>query len=318
MSKSLKEKLFECRRVLENPYAHIEHLEAIEAEREQPTLDLQIHKSRKLLENPYAYLAGSGGYSGVTEQGDSERSAQSTYAKPSTPKADRTRRRYSDQQIEALTKDLHTRLWREKESLWDGIPPSDPIELLDPAVALHLIGFEYSLEEGLGKFRGSGGYIEVAGLIDRASRRVHGSRQFPMDVRNFTVAHELGHAVLHQAGGGIHRDRPLDGASLSREPDEIEADKFATYFLMPAKLVRTRFASLFGTDFFELNDDTAFALSGKGVDEVSAQCRTRRDLSRLLADVKRYNSRHFVSLAEQFRVSVGAMAIRLEELELLA
>jgi len=202
-------------------------------------------------------------------------------------------------------------------SLWRSELPTDPIEILDPKVAFGLLGYEYSLEEGLGQYRNENNLIEVAGLIDRDSKKVHVSRQFDLSVQAFTAAHELGHAVLHPAGGGIHRDRPMDSTSYPRKPEEIEADKFATYFLMPAKLVRTRFFDLFGAECFTLSEGTAFALIGMSLQEIRTKCNTLRDLSRLLASTEQYNNRYFVALATQFRVSMDAMAIRLEELKLL-
>jgi hypothetical protein len=45
--------------------------------------------------------------------------------------------------------------------------------------------------------------------------------------------------------------------------------------------------------------------------------KTLRQLSRVLASAEHYNGLQFNSLANQFRVTNEAMAIRLEELELL-
>lgn len=323
VAKSLKSRVSENRRLLENPYAHVEYLEAnVLAESEKTQLAHQINASRKLLQDPYAYLDDTGGYSAAVNR-SSEMSARhessdtlSDLASDPTNSAS-TPRRYTNRQLEKLAKNLHTRLWKDRLSLWDGTPPTDPIDLLDPAMALSLVGYEFTLDEGLGQYSGDGGNVEVAGLIDRTSKIVHVSRQFPISVQAFTAAHELGHAVLHHAGGSIHRDRPLDGATLSRDPSELEADKFATYFLMPGKLVRTRFYDIFGTECFTLTDDAAFALSCASPDEVQKKCRTRRDLSRLLASTESYNGHYFPSLAVQFRVSTEAMAIRLEELALL-
>lgn len=324
MDKVLKSRLSLNRLLLENPYAHVEYLEP-EFEHQQLTKSLneRIHESRKILQDPYAYLDDSGGYSvsvgeiGVRVDTKLAVCCESDAVNGKIKEGARSRRR-SSKEIETLAKNLQTRLWRERGKLWDGVPPADPIELLDPEIALRLVGYDYSVEDGLGTHIVRGGHIEVAGLIDRANKRVHISRQFPMNVRTFTAAHELGHAVLHTGFGGLHRDRPLDGASISRDASEWEADKFATFFLLPEKLIKARFASLFGTDFFELNDDTSFALSGSSVAEVRAKCPTRRDLARLLASAERFNGRHFNSLAVQFHVSVESMAIRLEELALLA
>lgn len=53
-------------------------------------------------------------------------------------------------------------------------------------------------------------------------------------LRNFTIAHELGHWVLHRNLSIGERNQQM----------EREADKFATYFLMPEEFVRKAFANL--------------------------------------------------------------------------
>jgi len=223
----------------------------------------------------------------------------------------------SDRRIEAQANDLLKVLWQSRLALWDGNPPSNPVELIDPAKTLEHLGFKFSYADDLGKYNGESGFMNVAGLIDRDTMSVQVSRQLPACVQLFTAAHELGHAVLHDVSGTIHRDRPLDGAVLSRESMEVEADKFAAYFLMPAKLVRSRFFEIFETEQFALNEETAFALQCESLSEVRNKCRSRRNLSRLLASSNCYNWRFFPSLANQFRVSIETMAIRLEELSLV-
>ncbi len=86
---------------------------------------------------------------------------------------------------------------------------------------------------------------------------------------------------------------------------------------MPEKQVRLAFRDMFLTDCFELSEDTAFALNAGSLDSLRDRCRTLRDLSRMLASTTQYNGVHFNPMARQFGVSVEAMAIRLEELELL-
>jgi hypothetical protein len=261
----------------------------------------KVSATRRLLENPYALIEH------LYPSGDREGETRSTVAL----------RRYSDREIETAATDLLNRMWKERQALWVDSPPSDPIEIRDPGTALRLIGFDYLLEE-VGQYCSEAGVIEVAGLIDRASKTVRVSGQFPVAVQLFTAAHELGHAVLHPDGGGVHRDRPVDGTRSIRDASEYEADKFASYFLMPRKLVCGRFVAIFGSDQFMLSDDTAFALGGKSLDEIRSKIRVRRDLSKLLASTVRYNGRSFASLAEEFGVSIEAMAIRLEELALVA
>jgi Zn-dependent peptidase ImmA (M78 family) len=186
-------------------------------------------------------------------------------------------------------------------------------------IALRWLGCDCDYDESLGRFKAKGKSIEVAGIMDRNNKRVRISREFPVNIRNFTAAHELGHIVLGHEGSGLHRDKPLDGSGKdgSRPTQEIEADKFATFFLMPEKLVKKAFKRLFGTECFALTEATMFALAGNDSMELQARCKTRRDLSRILAGAERYNGVRFVSLANQFHVSNEAMAIRLEELDLV-
>jgi Zn-dependent peptidase ImmA (M78 family) len=119
----------------------------------------------------------------------------------------------------------------------------------------------------------------------------------------------------------MHRDRPIDGKIQNNKPRErleIEADKFATYFLMPAKLVKSKFREIFGTiDRFTLNNDTAFALDSSDPDGLLTTCKTRRELAKTLAKAEVYNSKHVVSLSKYFGVSIEAMAIRIEEMDLV-
>lgn len=310
--------------LLQNPYAYMEHLEArqtgLDDDGQLRALEAGISASRELLQNPYAYLDGAGNFTALAKpnSGKSINAAVRDGAASRGSQSTRKAISYSDNAIEAKVKEIHELIWGNKESIWIGAVPADPVDMLDPTVALKLVGYEYQLVDGLGQYRGDGGLLEVAGLIDRSSRTVRISSQFPNSVRAFTGAHELGHAILHTHTSGVHRDRPMNGATLSREKSEIEADKFATFFLMPAKLVRSRFAELFRENIFLLSDDSSFALAGISLSELRRKYKTRRDLSRLLASAERYDGRHFPSLATQFRVSTETMAIRIEELALLS
>lgn len=86
---------------------------------------------------------------------------------------------------------------------------------------------------------------------------------------------------------------------------------------MPEKLSRTRFRQIYGSDRFALNHETAFALDPSGSLKLNSRNISRRDLARLLAKAGLYNNRHVIPLTKQFRVSVEAMAIRIEELDLI-
>ena len=301
MSGSDRESISQLRARLENPYAYIEHLET--EEREPTAATTPLSASRKLLENPYAYLADNGGY------------AAQAMARPEVKPAQPPR--WTNEAIAAEVRKLHARLWRERDALWSAGVPRDPVALLDPTTALEAIGYQFDLEEGLGLMPGGAGQIEIAGVIDTRAKVVRVGRQFSASVRAFTAAHELGHAVLHSTLTGLHRDKPLDGSPASTDRVEVEANKFATLFLMPDRLIRARFADLFQAEFFELTDDSAFALAGCALEDFRRTYPTRRHTSRLVASAQRFNGRHFAPLNEQFRVSRETMAIRLEELALV-
>lgn len=318
MNKLFKNRIIERRRLLQNPYAFTEYLEELKTTAIRSDADgRQIAATRKASENPYAYLDGEGGFSAVGVNGvaSAQRQEEMGYASRNSNQAKGKVRRYTNREIEAAATDLQRRLWRERDQLWEGPRPTNALDVLDIRKALHLVGYDLTFESGLGYQPGS--QIEVAGLIDRDAKVVKASLQFLEPYQTFTLAHELGHAVLHHDAGGIHRDRPLDGVTRSREAGELEADKFASCFLMPGRPLRESFHRRFGSNRFVLTDDTAFALSRTTSDAVWEKNPTRRHLARVLASTESYNGRFFQSLAVQFRVSVGAMAIRLEELGLL-
>ena len=141
---------------------------------------------------------------------------------------------------------------------------------------------------------------------------------YKSDIINFTTAHELGHALLHDKLV-LHRDLPLDGSETERirSVEEIQADKFAAMFLMPKKIVVQLFYELFQTNKFTINEETALLLTNSSAYELRRKIKTKRDLSRLITKCEFYNYRPFNSLSKIFQVSVEAMSIRLEELGLV-
>ena len=307
----------------------------------------RIRESRKLLQNPYAYLSDDGGYDAAplatghaareelqasrdrrssvnvkVETGKSisvgKLTEQSSIIDPNSLLVGSKGEGFSRLEVERIVRALQRQLWRRRTESLSDRGSLDPIDILDPSEALAGIGYEVELAESLGEYRAGGQPSRVAGIVDGPARKVSLSRQFRPEVRRFTAAHELGHAVLHP-GMGLHRDRPLDGASsgVSRERKEVEADWFASFFLMPEKQVRIEFERRFRTQRFVLDEISSFALNAGEPDRMRSAPRTTRELTRLLADARHYDGYHFQSLAERFRVSVEAMAIRLEELNLI-
>jgi Zn-dependent peptidase ImmA (M78 family) len=164
--------------------------------------------------------------------------------------------------------------------------------------------------------------FEIAGFIDRNNSRIVVAEKYPFESRRFTIAHEAGHWVLHP-GLVYHRDRPLTaGASTGgRSQIELEADLFAAELLMPAKAVRQWFEGTFGRPIQgrEMGADVAAWLSagtGRNLNEIEliANLRSR---SLAVAHSRSFYLKHFRPLCEVFGVSHTAMAIRLEQLELV-
>lgn len=221
----------------------------------------------------------------------------------------------TNQEIEQAATELQRLMWRNQEVLWGRDFTKSPFKVLDATVALGLLGFRVTRPATLGTFFDHGKEYEVAGLINQAERVVSISNQFDNQVAKFTEAHELGHSILHTQPV-LHRDRPLNGTTGRSNEAIVErqANKFATYFLMPRKLVLQKFQQIFGISNFRINHETALTLNMKSADELYAATRSLRGLSRLLSNVTRYGSRQVHSLTELFGVSSETMAIRLEEL----
>ena len=224
---------------------------------------------------------------------------------------------YPDTEIEELALRLQRFLWVYRDLIWKKRTPQNPFEVLNSKVALKSLGFHLEYCSTLGNFVIRGTTYEIAGQIDQKIRVVSISDQFSKEVKNFTSAHELGHSLLHTQEV-LHRDRPLDGSIVRKlSPQEWQADKFASYFLMPEKLVRATFLKIFLTERFRITQESAVALNERRPEALLEKCRDHRVLSRLLADANFYNSRSVISMAQRFNVSTEAMAIRLEELDLI-
>lgn len=99
----------------------------------------------------------------------------------------------------------------------------------------------------------------LSGLLLPASFEIWVRSDEPADRRRFTVAHEIGHHLLHAGGGSVHcRPADLGDADGDTRAREREANRFAAELLMPERLVRER-ADRNGPDPIGLAE--AFAVS---------------------------------------------------------
>lgn len=300
MTRTFEQALSDRRRVLGNPYAYL-------AEKEEAA---DLRASRRISENPYAHDDELARLTRPVLRFDGL-AVEASSKKGLRPK------RWTDAEIQQAAREALAQIWENRSALFDDFATRTPIDMIDPRAALALRGFRVEIVGALGQIAGTGRHVSnVAGLIDKASKQVLIASGLSPASRSFTMAHELGHAAMHDMVG-MHRDKAMDGSTVSSDPQEREAEKFAAYFLMPGKLVSRTFEEIFGRSPFVLDEDSRFALAGS-LPSSNWSPRTVRDLSRLLASAERFNGLSMRSLAEQFRVSREAMAIRLEQLRLVA
>lgn len=135
---------------------------------------------------------------------------------------------------------LHTRQLMDEVNVRaeQSLPLLDPIDI-DPASAARIVRMQWRLP--VGPVRNLVGWLESAGCIvieeDFGTPRVDGLSQWieghpvilvnsasPTDRTRLTLAHELGHLVLH--------------SEFFTEDPESDANRFAAEFLMPADVIR--------------------------------------------------------------------------------
>jgi hypothetical protein len=223
----------------------------------------------------------------------------------------------SEKGIEKLAQQIQKTLWQYRDLIWVDETPGTYLDVLKPEIAIQkLLGYKFG-STSLGRHVTDTGEFQIAGQIHKQQKIVLISEDLRQDVANFTMAHELGHALLHTETG-LHRDRPLDGSTpYNQDIRERQANKFATFFLMPADQVRVAFQQRFLMEKFTVNNDTIFFL-GEGSDsDFMHKVKDRRRLALFLATAERFRGQPFRPLAEMFNVSPGAMAIRLLELDVL-
>jgi len=221
--------------------------------------------------------------------------------------------------VEECTRELQNFIWKNRKLIWKNNIPTNYLQILHPDIILkRVLGYDYFSSSDYGVLTEDNEINEVAGLIDQKNKLVVVSRKYSREVQRFTASHELGHALMH-IQTIMHRDIPADCSQhrKTRSNTEIQADKFATNFLMPKKLVIMEFEKIFKTKFLQLNDDTAFKFRGRRVVEIKKEYKNLREFSRMVASTEFFDSGEHTSLSNLFKVSIEAMAIRLEELNLL-
>jgi Zn-dependent peptidase ImmA (M78 family) len=109
----------------------------------------------------------------------------------------------------------------------------------------HSLGFESLAFDG---------QADLAGAIEYSKRQIFINSNDPATRQRFTLAHELGHAVMHSGQDIMDFRKNLEGFQPDRK--ELEANAFAADLLMPDHLFKeawstrqgkfSRIAALFG------------------------------------------------------------------------
>lgn len=232
----------------------------------------------------------------------------------------KSRERLTNDQLEQFATNLQNLVWVNRHSILGMRDDITSMDVLNPLKIFEkVLGYEFDNSNDLGYDFIDGQWVDIAGLIDQDNKLVQISNHTSSHLQNFTAAHELGHALLHKQSL-LHRDIPIDGSNEQRDRpiEEIQADRFASFFLMPRKLVEQRFKQLFLTNEFQINSETAFRLTGNSsAIELKNECKNLRGLSLKLASAKSFGEEFFDPISTHFNVSVKAMAIRLEQLNLV-
>lgn len=220
--------------------------------------------------------------------------------------------------IEKVVSKMQNTMWKYRKAIWVSNTPEKPSQAIDPLKTLGLLGYKFESRTTLGQYFIAGKEVETAGVTDKNHKIVAVSEQFPPETRYFTLCHELGHVVLHKKQR-IYRDGPVEGSFSKKGQnwEEKQANSFATCFSMPKNIVISEFTRIYKTNKLVINEDSMFRLNQGTVSKFRKKYRTLRDFSLFIAGTEFYGHEKFSSISKIFGVSKLAMAIRLEELNLL-
>ena len=107
-----------------------------------------------------------------------------------------------------------------------GENPSYPVEVVKIANKLGYKVFYLEKDERLG----------IAGKVDHENKKIFIKPSDPAQRQRFTIAHEIGHILLHRNGGKAEHfrdDEEINVAVYSDSVEEMEANQFAAMLLMP-------------------------------------------------------------------------------------
>jgi hypothetical protein len=225
-------------------------------------------------------------------------------------------------QIENEAIRLRTEIWEERSKYWPGRHPH-PFDVLEPQIAANHLGYEMHFVPDLSLPLGDANAAhETAGVLDQRGKRILVADCFGAEVRRFTAAHELGHIVLMHDDKNhlLHRDMPIVGLEQqAHDPVEREANFFAGCYLIPPKFLAKIVENMFGAAPLVFNYAAASWLRPNDLGSLLYAPEGSLVRYRAIATARSFAGRQFGgrNLADLFKVSVGTMAIRLRERDLV-
>jgi IrrE N-terminal-like domain len=226
--------------------------------------------------------------------------------------------------IRKHARDLNIDLWRYLQKKAGKSLTAFDILPIDPRlIATEVLGLFYEEPYEIGVLPAQNSrLVEVAGMVERAAKRITVASKLQPTVRRFTGAHEIAHWLIHANRGDLRENPTTDEAVRSqfRSRHEREADLFAADLLMPPKAIEETFSRLFGApvDGNRIDDNQAFCLTGEKVSAWQMMKLTRDDRAKLIAEAISLTFKQPRSLSEIFGVSASAMAYQLLDLELVS
>lgn len=218
----------------------------------------------------------------------------------------------SYQAIEEEALEVQREMWDRQVSIWPG-KRVQRLDCCDPWEVAKYLNFH--VQEGDLSFPNLPYGVRLGGFLNRAARLVAIADQLKPRTKRFTLAHELGHVLLHP-GMHHHREMPIHGLGEPREPaelEELQANHFAGCLLVPTSLLKKAFWSMFKFEYLTLTDDVAYALIGEDYMSLMNSPPCSLAFHRRVGEVERFDCRQFQSLVDLFQVHPTTMAIRLRQ-----
>jgi Zn-dependent peptidase ImmA (M78 family) len=108
-----------------------------------------------------------------------------------------------------------------------------------PNIALPIDIAKIAASVGLAIKEGNFGREDISGAFDRAAKTIYIASEEPYRRKAFTIAHEIGHYILHKDKENevFYRSDATAFLKSEKPPEETEADWFAASLLMPRDMV---------------------------------------------------------------------------------